>query len=692
MVVAEKSRILDWSEFLEAESEAGSGAPQTAAPRAALAGEDSAALFLAPDEPSEMEQGQRLSLLSTLRLDALISSFGSLGSATSPSAWLSLVIRGLTPASASATAWALLAHPPIMESGLFMGILAATSVETAFNVYRRAARAARKENPRAPAVVDNVALWRRALDATGDYRAFVEGWFDFDGNKVEKPSYADLSRRDVERWIAGNTFGKEVADLETVEVAQIQKMRVMLEKRLKHRFVEGEAKYPAMTHPLDPMVARQHPLLLYAAFGAIRSSYRAELRSSGLRRVRSGSISYWYRRGVGTPVVFVHGIGIGLAAYRKPLAELTLTNAPLFFVEIDAVSTTLSKEKMQPMPVVTADILKMLDEHESGSPGVFIGHSFGTSVLAGVVRDAPSRVAGMVFVEPVCFLLNLSKVTKRFLYAKDAGPILDIIRMDPGNAETIRRRFWWQESSVFLADLRKLRGKPVACFLADDDKIVPSEDVASYLGRARFRKIEVERYAGGHGEWQSDEYLSGRVVSTALQFKAASERTPILSPARVPKRMRFWRTPANGYWTVHENVDLFKMGDVQFITGPDASDVEKLKEICEKKGYSAFSIGSFEHAALKLFDAPVTVDDCMPSRGYTNSIYIFRPADDRVLSEQPAPHETGESGLLPEEEESVSMDTGVEEEDAPWNGETEPELISNRSTRFSMRQRDTLMP
>jgi hypothetical protein len=239
----------------------------------------------------------------------------------------------------------------------------------------------------------------------------------------------------------------------------------------------------------------------------------------------------------------------------------------------------------------------------------------------------------MVFVEPVCFLLNLSKVTKRFLYDRDAGPILELIRTDPGNAETIARRVWWQESSVWLADLRKLRGKPVACFLADNDKIVPSEDVAKYLSRARFRKIRVERYDLGHGEWQNDEYLSGRVVGRALQFKAASERKFVLSPRRFPEQLRFWKAPPAGYWTVYENVDMYKLGDMEFITGPIASDVEQLKEICMQKGYSAFSIGNFGHAALKKFNAQVTVDDCTPSRGYTNSIYIFHPVERRTKSE-----------------------------------------------------------
>jgi len=85
---------------------------------------------------------------------------------------------------------------------------------------------------------------------------------------------------------------------------------------------------------------------------------------------------------------------------------------------------------------------------------------------------------------------------------------------------------------------------------------------------------------------------------------------------------------------------------------------DMLKEICEKKGYSAFSIGNFQHAALKRFGAPITVDDCLPSRGYTNSIYIFHPTEQRTLSEPPAPFEPTEAQLAQEEEEN--LDDNVE--------------------------------
>ena len=53
-------------------------------------------------------------------------------------------------------------------------------------------------------MVSTQVLWRRCLDACrDDVRGFVEGWF-YDA-RLET-----LTRADVEAWIAGNVYGKEI--------------------------------------------------------------------------------------------------------------------------------------------------------------------------------------------------------------------------------------------------------------------------------------------------------------------------------------------------------------------------------------------------------------------------------------------------------------------------------------------------
>ena len=67
--------------------------------------------------------------------------------------------------------------------------------------------------------------------------------------------------------------------------------------------------------------------------------------------------------------------------------------------------------------------------------------------------------------------------------------------------------------------------------------------------------------------------------------------------------------------------------------------IDDLKKICEEKGYSAISVGSFGHAALKSFDYQLTKDHCAPSNGYTNTIYILHYEDEEEAGGDVTLHE-----------------------------------------------------
>ena len=65
-------------------------------------------------------------------------------------------------------------------------------------------------------------------------------------------------------------------------------------------------------------------------------------------------------------------------------------------------------------------------------------------------------------------------------------------------------------------------------------------------------------------------------------------------------------------------------GDVEIIHNwREEHSIEDLQRIVERKGYSAISVGSFDHAALKKFPYQLTADHCEPSPGYSNTLYIW---------------------------------------------------------------------
>lgn len=79
-----------------------------------------------------------------------------------------------------------------------------------------------------------------------------------------------------------------------------------------------------MRHTLDPLKYKHRPLFVYLATHVLVNEFMgyALLRGMlGFRRHKAGHISYWHRAGEGVaaggaslrpPLVFVHGIGLGL--------------------------------------------------------------------------------------------------------------------------------------------------------------------------------------------------------------------------------------------------------------------------------------------------------------------------------------------------------------------------------------------
>ena len=54
----------------------------------------------------------------------------------------------------------------------------------------------------------------------------------------------------------------------------------------------------------------------------------------------------------------------------------------------------------------------------------FSGHSFGTFWMSYMAKYAPEAVAGLVFLDPVCFCLHNSSLTRSVVYnAPDPGDI-----------------------------------------------------------------------------------------------------------------------------------------------------------------------------------------------------------------------------------------------------------------------------
>lgn len=112
------------------------------------------------------------------------------------------------------------------------------------------------------------------------------------------------------------------------------------------------------------------------------------------------------------------------------------------------------------------------------SKAIFSGHSYGTSWLSYMCKYAPSGVAGFLFLDPICFCLHYSRLTKNFVYHRpDPGTVSYMIRTDMIVNWTIQRAFPWSWINLFVEHVKV----PCIVFLNDKDALVPVPKVQSYL-------------------------------------------------------------------------------------------------------------------------------------------------------------------------------------------------------------------
>jgi len=182
-----------------------------------------------------------------------------------------------------------------------------------------------------------------------------------------------------------------------------------------------------------------------------------------------------------SPVVFVHGIGIGLIYYLSLIDRLLDLNRPLFLPEIPYVTgfrTWLSPHSVLSPGAVGSNLTHMLATH-GFLKASFIGHSYGTSWLSYMCKYCPNAVESVTFVDPICFCLHTPFLTKQFVYHRpDPGSVSNFIRTDVIINWTIQRSFPWVRISLFVEEIPVDK---VSVFLSEFDLLVPVERVQKYL-------------------------------------------------------------------------------------------------------------------------------------------------------------------------------------------------------------------
>lgn len=250
-------------------------------------------------------------------------------------------------------------------------------------------------------------------------------------------------------------------------------------------------------------------------------------------------LTYWHRPHTSRtrlPVVFIHGIGIGLYPYVNFLRDLNEHAGEgqdedgqigILAIEVMPISSRITHAALG-SNTLCRELASILDHH-GFARCVLVSHSYGSVLTTHILHDPTlqHKVSSVLLIDPVSFLLHTPDVAYNFTVRKPTSANEYLLwyfgSQDPGVAHTLGRRFFWSENVLWLEDLMPLvqRGIRVSVSLASRDLIVDTEAVAKYLaqgavdsaadqaeshkpGEADVDSGVVDGKAWKHGPWESE--------------------------------------------------------------------------------------------------------------------------------------------------------------------------------------------
>ncbi|KAH8816487.1 hypothetical protein F5884DRAFT_776384 [Xylogone sp. PMI_703] len=407
-----------------------------------------------------------------------------------------------------------------------------------YNIYLQA----EATHPPAPTREERRELFTRCTENIENVETYLRKWFM--GAPLE-----DIRKENLKEfflWAFWNRGGEPGNDDE-----ELEEYICLTEKQLGKKIEEGRGSAVALRLTLDPvdMLHRSltwylcvgfvdfltHVMLAYHGFHFYRISLKESLGIFPFRpqtlltnhRSPAKYTNYWYREHTSKdklPILFIHGIGIGLFPYASFLAELNSTSGVesanpndqvgIIAIEILPVSFRITHQPLN-RHEMCHEIDQILQKHFPPTQKfVLVSHSYGSVVSTHLLKYAPSitpRIDSVMLIDPVTILLHLPDVAYNFTRRK---PIMAnehqlhyFASMDIGVSHTLSRHFFWSENILWKEDLE---GKKVTVCLAERDLIVDTAAVGRYLsGEMRSQYSDNLTQGEGRKAKQTNEELEG---------------------------------------------------------------------------------------------------------------------------------------------------------------------------------------
>jgi hypothetical protein len=358
-----------------------------------------------------------------------------------------------------------------------------------------------------------IARWCRAGQPYGERGAAAYGATGTRAAALERTASALLSgvtRGNAAEMLAYGFFYSNPLDSSAPDAAAMRRKGEHMAKRLEQAWGRSFAPGPAnrdlrlMQHLNEPVRAHWRPLAFYLGTEAIAWAKHWALLASGWRfqpAAADGSRPCYYTFGVDAaaassnskdssnnnkgvvPILFCHGVGLGLAPYVPLIQRLAATGRPVIAVEYPHLAMRWT-DAIPTIDEAAHGLERVLQEVGAAPRCDAMAHSFSTMYVARLLRTKPELVRTVCLLDPVTTAMWSGDLVSSFVYqpfasSKALGFITGLIARDLQSAVAVSRRFYWTDCNLFAEDLEAWGENKALLVVGGRDDLVPAAHVAT---------------------------------------------------------------------------------------------------------------------------------------------------------------------------------------------------------------------
>ncbi|KAK2466270.1 hypothetical protein APHAL10511_001912 [Amanita phalloides] len=374
-----------------------------------------------------------------------------------------------------------------------------------------------------------------------DFRNSLRTWF-------QRATWSSICLGEMQRWIFWSIYNADMPPFEQLSQSQ----RNVIDEAVEQLKMRTGCNIPQGSNPrnipmcltIDPIKFNWRPLTFYTLIAIVNRYIRRWFMDRYL--IKYGShmgLEYlirvptaWNNASELRPVLFIHGLGLGLFQYYLFLRHLldTVKDRPVLILLQPQISQDIFHpqfleplDRRQTIEKLTSlltelgwvtrssdkdDFGNSEDEVKSHSPSTckaggitVLSHSNGSYTHAWLLKDCPKIVTRSCFVDPVTFCSWEGDVCYNFIYrtpVTGAELLMQyFVSTELGVANLLQRHFDWASNSLWYEEIPNARDPSKARFLlGGKDAILNSERIIRYLRSHGVNKGIWYDPQGCHGE------------------------------------------------------------------------------------------------------------------------------------------------------------------------------------------------